>query len=224
MEFGSRDDGAWSWEHGELYSLGASSELRVVPSFVEARVQLEIKDRSIGSAGKIGSLVPGYAEAKELASKLSERTHGTTAGCRIAFDYISALSYKAVFNIRVPRFGGKELKEKGRLHGYGENTQLGLGVEFDDGWRPYRVCLTSEFIKYELEQVSLDIIRGLAKRIAADRLERPYLADQHRAQLAAIAADPPAATEQRGDNQLRRLLRIELPGARPLSANLPDSD
>jgi hypothetical protein len=220
MGFGTFQAENSRWMSGELYSLGAWSQLTVLPDSLEARVRFDATSARIAQPGLVGSLVPGYGAVKSLTSTLSERTNSLFAGCCINFAFISALTYHMTFNLHAPLLAFA-MKEKVKAHGYGENTDFEIGIEFSDGWRPYRVCLKSEYLPYDEEEASLRFFGLVTRAVAEARLQKSHLSESERESLAAVAASEPSVTDSRLSNTLRRDLRVEFAGHRPISVELP---
>jgi hypothetical protein len=176
----------------------------------------------IAGPGLVGSLVPGYAEAKKLASTASQQAFTTVVGCRIDFAFVSAVTFTMRFNTQAPLLG-KRIKDVVQQRGYGESTRFTIGFEFSDGWRPYRAVLVGEHVPLERDGEPLQFATWLARRVAYDRLQRsPQLGEADRELLERVVG---------GHGELgfrafssasahRQSLRIELPGHRPVSVEL----
>ena len=115
--------------------------LDVIDTCVNAWSRRTFTAARIFPPGLVGSLVPGYAEIKTLASNASQRTVTAVLGCRVDFAFVSAVTFTMQFDTQVPMrwaIGGKYVKQLLNQRGYAQSRGFDIGIEFSDGWRPYR--------------------------------------------------------------------------------------
>jgi hypothetical protein len=224
----AQGESRWGWRSDVPTDLGTAdvAGFDVVDGCVDAWSRRTLTLARVSGPGLVGSLVPGYAELRELASQASERTISTVFGCRIDFAFVSAVAFTMKFNTKAPilgAFGGKQIQQLLQQRGYGESTRFEIGIEFSDGWRPYRARLIGEHVPIERETEPLQFATWLARRIAYHRLNGlPYITDQDRTILDRVlnTDDPFGFTERRASTSLWQSLRVELPAHRPISVEL----
>lgn len=105
--------------------------------------------------------------------------------------------------------GGKYIKQLLDQRGYAESKGFAIGVEFSDGWRPYRARLMGDHVAIEQEAEPLQFAIWLARRVAYYRLDRVVVSD-----------DGFGLREVTTSSRLWRTLRVGLPGHRPVSVEL----
>jgi hypothetical protein len=216
------------WRSHPASKFCKTSTLNLFADRLEARAGLESTTASISDPGLVGSLVPGYGELKEFASLISQRMEFMEVGCRISLGWISALSYESVWSWGAPLLGFK-YKRLVRERGYGEHDRAAVGIELTDGWRPYRVRLTSELLPVEREEEPFEFFKSLVSAVVTDRLQRLDLTEEQRRQLTKAAeSEPnlheskvPAKRSMNAMGHVSRETRIELPGHQPVSVPLP---
>jgi hypothetical protein len=139
---------------------------------------------------------------------------------------ISAVTFAVQFDAGVPlrwAIGGKYIKQLLDQRGYAESKGFAIGVEFSDGWRPYRARLMGDHVAIEQEAEPLQFAIWLARRVAYYRLQRmPHLDDGDRGYLdrVVVSDDGFGLREVTTSSRLWRTLRVGLPGHRPVSVEL----
>jgi hypothetical protein len=219
---------SWGWQFDVPTGLGAAEGARfdVMDGCIDAWSRRTLTVARVSGPGLVGSLVPGYAEMRELASQASQRSMSTVFGCRIDFAFVSAVTFAMKFNTRAPKlgaFGGRQIQQLVQQRGYGESNAFEIGVEFSDGWRPYRARLMGEHVPVEHESEPGQFATWLARRIAYHRThDLPNVTDQDRTALDRILnADKPfELTDGRSPTYLWRSWRVHLPAHRPVSVEL----
>ena len=166
-------DGGGSWGSEGPRDLGTAvgAGLDVMDSCIDVSTRRTLTVARIAGPGLVGSLVPGYAEAKKLASTASQQAFTTVVGCRIDFAFVSAVTFTMRFNTQAPLLG-KRIKDVVQQRWYWESTRFTIGFEFSDGWRPYRAVLVGEHVPLERDGEPLQFATWLARRVAYDRLQR----------------------------------------------------
>lgn len=102
-------------------------------------------------------------------------------------------------------------------------TGFDIGIEFSDGWRPYRARLKGEHVPIERESEPEQFAIWVARHLAHERLHGvPYLTGEARPFLGHVLGSAHAFVTRESHSPRRHWSsgRIELPGHRPVSAKL----
>jgi hypothetical protein len=215
--------GSWGNDVPRDLGAGVGAGIDVMATCVDVWSRRELTVARIAGPGLVGSLVPGYAEAKQLASTASEQNFATVVGCRIHFAFVSAVTFTMRFNTQAPLLS-RRIKEVVRQRGYGESTRFTVGIEFSDGWRPYRAVLVGDHVPMERDAEPLQFAIWLARRVAHDRLQGSFqLGEADRGALQHVIGGQGdlGLRETSSSSTYKRTLRVELPGHRPVSVEFP---
>ncbi len=205
---GARDgDG---WEYSNTRSLYNDAQMRIYDDHVEFQGIWSLTTARIQQPGFVAGLIPGYGEIRELASLLSRQTVGGTMGCKVAHSWISAITLEMTYS-RGTVLRPKAAREKSRRLGYGPFIGYTVGIEANDGWRPFRLCISEERSKVAEDDV-VGIVNRLLRLIVKER--------QHRDQDPVTALQLRSLTlssDFKGSDvpilEHRRSARTEIPGA-----------
>jgi hypothetical protein len=215
--------GSWGYDVPRDLGAAVGASLDVMETCIDVWSRRTLTVARIHGPGLIGSLIPGYAEAKELASQVSERSFTTVIGCRIDFAFVSAVTFKMRFHTEAPLLS-RRIKEVVRQRGYGESKDFTVGIEFSDGWRPYRAVLVGEHVPIERDGEPLQFAIWLARRMAYDRLQRSsQVGEADREALRHVAGNlgDLGLRETSSSSTYSQTLRVGLPGHRPVSVEFP---
>jgi hypothetical protein len=200
----------------QLSSEAVSSRVDVFDSRIEARATLKFDRRRIKEAGFFGTLVPGFAELKDLASTASTVSEYVEVGCRVDLDTISAITAGGKYSTVTPFFNSR-IKALIRERGYGDCLVYIVGVELTDGWRPLKLTLVLGYTKADEVDAAELFAQQLITQIATRRVGLPWVSAADADALREIASQELAFVETADKDSLNRSARCELPAARPIS-------
>lgn len=232
---GSRlDAGGWPqngsrWASGSASRLCSAASLHVYADHVQAIANLSMKTAAISpSKSNLADLVPGigeYRSLKDLASTLTQKTENATAGSRIPFSSIFALTFENHWGLEAPLLNFR-LKRLVKDRGYGEHHRAEIGIEFSDGWRPCRICLVSEYLPVESEDAPFEFFKSFVKAVAKDRSQSGDVDDSDREALDLALTSTPELHESSfgaswdSTGGLAKRARVEMPGYRPIGVEV----
>ncbi len=173
------------------------------------------EDKHIDGPGFVGSLIPGYAEARKLVSDASIVKARTDIGCRVPLHTMERVSLTVDYVRKAHLFASQEFKRMTAERGYGECHRVTLEVEFTNGWDRQRwMMYAGPFMKGD-EQAYVQFADALV-RVAAGR-RSPTSESNADILGAASSTGLSSRSEDRGD-KVRFIHQAVLPDSRPISA------
>ena len=216
--------GRFGWEPGSVKDYQADhGQFDVYATHLNVWGRAKETNTRISGPGFFGSLVPGYAEVRELASSMSKESAYFGFGCRVDFAFISAVTLNLEWHRKAPPMSAP-LKELVRRRGYGELHEASIGIELTDGWRPWRIQLmqgAGGTRTEEIDQLTIAFAQWLVMVIATHRRRQPYVAARCFAVLEDLASKPRQLWQDTGSKMLRESFRCSFPASLPISWRSP---
>lgn len=211
---------AKGWERLHVPGDVRGGQMRVFPEHLELSLQVSRTERRVKGPGFVGSFVPGYSQARSLASTASAVTHEASVGCEIDLAFVSAVRAKTTSTTERVLIGKKhnQLVEE---RGYGSPDSWEIHIELSDGWRPLSVLLLGGYLEVEREDEPLTMASWLVQHIAHHRLHAVGLEPAQRETLEGLRTDGAAFGSFAEGRHRSEWISVDLPASRPISVELP---